>query len=435
MDSEAARSAVHELDHRLSEDGLAAGPGGTVAVRCDDGIAVSPAGLQSGNSEIEDIPVLGRDGVPVAGDSEPTGQHKLHSGILNGREDVGAVVQVNSPYASAFATLGESIPASHYLIGFIGDRIPAADYTVDDTTDPASVALDTLGADYTACLLRNHGVVATGPTPTAAYEVAQMVEYCARIHYQAAKIGEPSLLPDDEVAALVTLFEDYGTSTEVTDPVAEPATRLESERELVAELGREMLRQDLTEGTGGNVSIRDGDLVAINPSGVPYEDITPETVPLTTVDGDQVAGELAVSSETPMHTAIYRNRDEVGAVVHTHSPYASTFASLDEPVPPSHYLVAFIGDQIPVAGYAPPGTEELGRLAVDALGDDYNACLLKYHGVIATGEDAAAAFETALMVEYCARIHYQARSLGEPSLLDDAEIDTLLERFADYGQQ
>jgi len=210
-----------------------------------------------------------------------------------------------------------------------------------------------------------------------------------------------------------------------------------AERTTVSDLGREMLAQGLTKGTGGNVSqlCADGETVAINPSGVPYEDVTPERVPLVTLDGEQVAGDLDASSETPMHTMILRRRDDIGGVVHTHSPYASTFASLAEPIPASHYLIAFAGDQVPVAGYEKPGSEDLGELAAETMGTDYDACLLQNHGTITVGETAEAAFEVALMVEYCARIHYQASSIGDPIILPDEEVDRLRSMFEDYGQQ
>lgn len=210
---------------------------------------------------------------------------------------------------------------------------------------------------------------------------------------------------------------------------------LRAERETVCDLGRRMLDTGLTTGTGGNLSARAGDRIAVSPSGVPYEETTPEMVPLVTPEGDRVSGDLAPSSETPMHTRIYRARDDVGGIVHTHSPYASTFASLNEPIPASHYLIAFAGPEVPVAGYAPPGTAELGDLAVEALGQEYNACLLKNHGAMIVGESLDDAFETARMVEFCARVHYQAVGIGDPDILSDDRIADLREMFDTYGQQ
>ncbi|WP_276256256.1 class II aldolase/adducin family protein [Halomontanus rarus] len=213
-------------------------------------------------------------------------------------------------------------------------------------------------------------------------------------------------------------------------------SELQEEREQVGELGREMLSQELTRGTGGNVSVRTGNLIAVSPSGVPYEDVTPDTVPIVDTDGQRLEGDLKPSNETPMHTTIYRDRPDVGAIVHTHSPYASTFASLGRSIPASHYLIAYVGREIPVAGYAPPGTEELGELAAEAMGDDHDAVLLQNHGVIAVGETGEDALEVASMVEYCARIHHQALAIGEPEILPDEEVDDLRTMFTEeYGQQ
>lgn len=210
---------------------------------------------------------------------------------------------------------------------------------------------------------------------------------------------------------------------------------LREEREQVGDLGRRMLEQDLTYGTGGNVSVRESDRVAMSPSGVPYEEVTADNVPLVNLDGERVDGDLKPSNETPMHTIIYREREDVGAIIHTHSPYASTFASLNQPIPASHYLIAYIGQEIPVAGYEPPGTEALGRLAADNMGNDHDAVLLKNHGVIAVGPTAEAAFEVAMMVEYCAQIHYQACAIGEPEILPKEAVSDLRTMFTEeYGQ-
>lgn len=210
---------------------------------------------------------------------------------------------------------------------------------------------------------------------------------------------------------------------------------LRSKRAAVSRLGRELLSKELTRGSGGNVSIRDDDQMAISPSGIPYEEVTPESVPITDLEGEWLNGEIEPSNETPMHTHIYREREDVGGIVHTHSPFASTFAALGEPIPASHYLIAFAGTEVPVAGYEPPGTEALGELAVDALERDHDACLLQNHGVIAVGEDGDAALETAEMVEFVARIHYQASAIGDPVIMDDEDLEYLVEMFGSYRKK
>jgi L-fuculose-phosphate aldolase len=208
-----------------------------------------------------------------------------------------------------------------------------------------------------------------------------------------------------------------------------------SKREAIVETGLAMVEGDLTTGTGGNVSARTGDSVVISPSAVPYDEIDPADVPVVTLDGERVAGDLPPSSETPMHTNVYAGREDIGGIVHTHSPYASTFASLDEPIPASSYLIAYAGHEVPVAGYAPPGSEELAEYALDALDEETNACLLRNHGVLAVGETVEAAHETALIVEHCARIHYQASAIGDPVILSDQEVDELIAGFEEYRNQ
>jgi L-fuculose-phosphate aldolase len=208
---------------------------------------------------------------------------------------------------------------------------------------------------------------------------------------------------------------------------------LQSAREIVSEQGRELIEQGLTTGVGGNLSRRVNDSeVAISPSGIPYDRITPEMVPVVDLDGEVVAGTEEPSTETPMHTRIYGNRPGAAAVVHTHSPYATALSSLGDPIPASHYLVSFIGDEIPVAGYATPGSEELGRMAADTLGESYNACLLQNHGVISVGDTVENAIETALMVEFCARNHYLASTLGDPVMVPDESIEDLRSGLTEY---
>lgn len=224
--------------------------------------------------------------------------------------------------------------------------------------------------------------------------------------------------------------------TEIFDREDMAENNLSEHRRAVSELGQRMLEEGLTRGSGGNVSVRADNRVAVSPSGVPYEDVSPDDVPLVDLSGERVFGDLKPSNETPMHTIIYNERNDVGGIVHTHSPYASTFASLNKPIPASHYLIAYIGQEIPIAGYAPPGSEELGQLAVDAMGSDHDAVLLKNHGVIAVGESGEDALEVALMVEYCARIHYQAVNIGEPEIMDKDDVADLRKMFNDhYGQQ
>lgn len=190
----------------------------------------------------------------------------------------------------------------------------------------------------------------------------------------------------------------------------------------------------MTPGRTGNVSVRRDDRVAITPSGVPYRRLEPDDIPVVSLDGEQLWGSLAPSSETPMHRGIY-NRFDAGAIVHVHSPWATTLAVLREPVPPVHYMVTLAGDTVPVAEYATYGTEKLAENVVDAM-DEYGseACLLANHGLVACGTDVDNAIETAVAVESVAQVYCQARAIGTPETLSRERLKRTMEQLETYGQ-
>ena len=206
---------------------------------------------------------------------------------------------------------------------------------------------------------------------------------------------------------------------------------LAPERETVAEHARRLA--ELTPGRTGNLSVRRDDRVAITPSGVPYDEIGAGDVPIVSLDGAVLWGEIAPSSETPMHRRIY-DRFEPGAIVHTHSSWATTLATLGEPLPPVHYMIALAGETVPVAPYATYGTEQLADNAVEAMEEaDSRACLLANHGLVATGEDVAGAIETAVAVESVAEVYCRARTIGEPRELSSNDIEAAARKFEEYG--
>ena len=207
---------------------------------------------------------------------------------------------------------------------------------------------------------------------------------------------------------------------------------LETERSRVANQSAKLAER--TPGRSGNLSLRTGDRFAITPTGIPYDEIEPADVSVVGVDdGEALAGKVP-SSETPMHTRIYTELD-VGAIVHTHSPWATTLAILREPLPPVHYMLASAGTRIPVADYAAYGTAELADNAVEALrGADSMACLLANHGLVATGPDLPTAMEILDTVEFTAQLYVRASSMGDPVQLAEAEMERVAERLQAYGQ-
>jgi len=206
---------------------------------------------------------------------------------------------------------------------------------------------------------------------------------------------------------------------------------LERARFDVARYGKIMSEKGLVTGTGGNLSIREGDLVAISPSAVDYSLIMPEDVVVTDMKGVVVEGRLKPSSEIPLHLAVYGSRQDVLSVVHTHSPKACVMACLGWEIPVFHYLVALAGKKVPVAPYALFGTDGLARNVVDSLGEE-KAVLMANHGLLAVGKDLPEAFRLAETVEVVAGIYASVKSLGEPKLLTEAETEALARAFAEY---
>jgi len=209
---------------------------------------------------------------------------------------------------------------------------------------------------------------------------------------------------------------------------------LEPERRRVVD--RAPVLAGLTPGRTGNLSVRSDDRFAVTPTGVPYDGFDTADVPVVRIeDGEHVAGGMAPSSEVPMHAAIYR-REDVGAIVHTHSPWATTMAVRQEELPPIHYMIVAVGKRVPVAEYAPYGTDELAANVVEAMTEaDSTACFIENHGLVVTAPDLDTAIEDTIHVESLSRIYLQSFAAGgEPTTLSDDQLETVLERFESYGQ-
>ncbi|KDN87510.1 L-ribulose-5-phosphate 4-epimerase [Kitasatospora cheerisanensis] len=211
-------------------------------------------------------------------------------------------------------------------------------------------------------------------------------------------------------------------------------------RRQVADLHQELVRHQLVVWTAGNVSARvpGRDLLVIKPSGVRYDELTPQNMIVCDLDGNVVEGEHAPSSDTAAHAYVYRHRPDVGGVVHTHSTYASAWAARGEAVPCVLTAMADeFGAEIPVGPFALIGDDSIGRGIVETLdGHRSPAVLMKNHGVFTIGEDAEAAVKAAVMCEDVARTVHLARQLGEPQPLSADDIDRLNFRYRNvYGQR
>lgn len=208
------------------------------------------------------------------------------------------------------------------------------------------------------------------------------------------------------------------------------------ERMKVVEYGKKIMTSGLTKGTGGNISIfnREKQLIAISPSGIDYFETKPEDVVVINLDGEIVDGSKKPSSELDMHLIFYQRREDLNALVHTHSPYAKTIATLGWDIPPITYLVAFAGPNVRCAPYATFGTKELAEKAFEGMADR-RAVLLANHGMIAGAHNIETAFTVAEEIEFSAQIYYQAKAIGEPKELTEEEMARLSRKFESYGQR
>jgi L-fuculose-phosphate aldolase len=211
---------------------------------------------------------------------------------------------------------------------------------------------------------------------------------------------------------------------------------LYTERQTIVTYGQKLITSGLTTGSGGNLSIynRQEDLVAIKPTGIDYFQLTPEDIVVVTIDGKIVDGTREPSSEIALHLGLLKHRLDVNAVVHTHSVYAATIACLNWELPAVHYMVGFSGNKVPLAPYETYGTQELAENVIRSIGR-YNACLMANHGIITIANNLPTAFAAAEEIELVARIYYQAKCIGEPIILSDAEMANVVEKFKTYGQK
>lgn len=222
---------------------------------------------------------------------------------------------------------------------------------------------------------------------------------------------------------------------DVADAVRDDVRRL---REEVAALHSELTRNGLVIWTAGNVSARvpGAGLFVIKPSGVSYDDLDADAMVVCDLDGTLVEGDRAPSSDTAAHAYVYRHMPEVGGVVHTHSTYATAWASRGEPIPCVLTMVADeFGGDVPIGPFALIGDDSIGQGIVETLRTSRSkAVLMKSHGPFTVGVDARSAVKAAVMVEDVARTVHIARQLGEPLPIAQDHIDSLHDRYQNvYG--
>ena len=209
---------------------------------------------------------------------------------------------------------------------------------------------------------------------------------------------------------------------------------LQKERKNIVEYGLKLKEKGLVKLTGGNLSIynRKENLIAISPSGIPYEDIKLEDVVIIDPIGKIVEGNKKPSTEYKIHTKIYNNLDDINSVVHTHPIYSTTISCMKEEIPPIHYLVAYSGKKVPCAKYAPFGTKQLAKNTMKAIGKNHKAVLLSNHGLVTIGQDIKEALTINEIIEYVAQIYYRTKSCNNPQPLNKKQIKDAINKIEAY---
>ncbi|HEY3432082.1 MAG TPA: class II aldolase/adducin family protein [Rhodocyclaceae bacterium] len=197
---------------------------------------------------------------------------------------------------------------------------------------------------------------------------------------------------------------------------------------------RAMNASGINRGSAGNVSVRSDDGFIITPTGMAYGGCTEDDMVFVGLDGT-VRGQRKPSSEWRFHRDIYAARPEAGAIIHTHSPFATSLACMEAEIGPFHYMIArFGGKTVRCAAYATFGSQVLSDAMLEAL-TERSACLMAHHGMVVFGPDVDKTLDLAVELETLCEQYWRVLQIGGPKLIADDEMDRVLEKFKSYGQQ
>jgi len=205
------REEIVRFGRKLVSAQLTSGTGGNLSIFSRSGglIAISPSGIEYDEMEPSDVPVVDASGQVVEGSRKPSSELGFHLALYCRRPEIRAVVHTHSVYATTMACLNWEIPAVHYLVAFSGHKVPLAPYATFGSDELAANVAAAIG-DHNAVLLANHGLATVGPNLATAFAVAEEIELVARIYYQTKSIGEPVILPREEMSRVIEKFAVYG---------------------------------------------------------------------------------------------------------------------------------------------------------------------------------------------------------------------------------
>jgi len=204
------RGAVAAYARRMVRDGLVVGTSGNISIRAADLVAVTPSGVDYGTMTAEDIPIVDLDGNFVQGALKPTTELPMHLTCYT-EHGAGAVVHTHGANATAVSLVRDEVPAVHYQLAMFGGSVRVAPYATYGTAELAA-NMSTALQDRSGCLLRNHGTITYGATLGLAYDRSRQLEWLCQVWLMASAVGDPILLPQDELDRVVAKFSTYGQS-------------------------------------------------------------------------------------------------------------------------------------------------------------------------------------------------------------------------------
>lgn len=209
------REQITIFGRKMLSAGLTTGTGGNLSVfnRSENLIAITPSGIPYPDMQPEDVAVMTPDGKIIDGHRKPSSEYGFHLALYHKRRDIHAVIHTHSVYATTFACLNREIPPVHYLVGFAGHKVPLAPYATYGTKELSDNIINHIG-NYHAILLANHGLVSVGANLTSALNVAEEIEFVARVCFQAECIGNPVQLTESQMDIVIEKFKDYGPKTD-----------------------------------------------------------------------------------------------------------------------------------------------------------------------------------------------------------------------------
>lgn len=215
---ENVRKEIVSYSRKLIESGLTVGTGGNISVFDPDSglFALTPSGMDYFDMEASDIVVLDLQGRVVDGCRKPSSELELHRIFYEKRPDIRALVHAHSTYCTVLATNRMDLPASSYLVAFAGKNVRCGGYASFGTRELAELTFQAM-EDRQAALMANHGLIAGGPNLMRAFDVAQQIEFCAKVYVKALSIGKPVILSDQEMESMATRFGSYGQTVKKED--------------------------------------------------------------------------------------------------------------------------------------------------------------------------------------------------------------------------